>query len=206
MRSPKKLALAPLLVLSLIAALLAPTMIAEAAPQAQADVDGDGVPDQIEIVTDDSGVGPADLTVIRGSNQERVNVQYERSPGGFTDTMLITRDLDGLVGSEIILDAQHITTNEFIEIYSMTGGTLHLAGRFMAFGSDSAYRFGITCRVGAVSRSVVQHSFQYSFSKRRWKRTNKRYVWQGGSLVREGSAKVTKLRGKPKRRETRVNC
>jgi hypothetical protein len=180
--------------------------VASADTTASTDVDGDGVADAIAVNQVIDGSGPSTLSVTRGSTNETVSIEYGMGLGGGFAGLLGIAELDPNPGAEIIIDTQHITTNEFIDIYTMAGGTLHSAGQFLAYGSDQDYKFGITCKSSPSFTGVVQHSFKENLKTKRWRRTNKRFAWKDGYLVRSGGKSVTKLRGKPKKRETRVGC
>jgi hypothetical protein len=177
-----------------------------AALQTRADVDGDGIADTVDLLPPEEGLGPGYLRVTRGSTGEVSEIEYDSSPGGFTASMLIVAELDRVAGAEIVIDAQHITTNEFIEIYTMSGGRLHQAGEFYAYGSDSDHRFGIRCVRSPRFTGVVQYSFSQNARTHRWTRTTQRFKWRAGRLVRDGRATKSKVRGRPKRSQTGVAC
>jgi hypothetical protein len=186
--------------IALATALFAVT-VAGVALAAANDVDGDGRSDTIQII--ESTTGPSTLQVDLATGTRLTTPVGQGLPP--TPDVRLVKNVDGRRGAEIFVDAEHISTNDTIAIFTLRSGQLHLAGQLFAFGGDDGIKFGFTCRVSSHKHLITAHRFLRG-TNGKWKRTDKDYLWRKGTLRRTGRARYKTLSGTPPSRQTGIAC
>jgi|GEM_PF-3628650 len=190
-RSPAALAIAMLVLIALgTTSVLA----------SSADVDGDGSPDTVSIISGGQAT-PSTLEVRLATGTVLTAPAGEGLPPA---QVLRIRNVDGRRGGEIFARTAHISTDDTITVYAYAGRRLVVAGQLLAFGGDFDYRFGFNCvRVGPF-HEIVSHFFSREMGS--WSRADTVYVWRNGLLVRHRVRRAVALSGAPPRREVGVGC
>jgi hypothetical protein len=165
-----------------------------------ADIDGDGRPDAVRLLS--HGVGtPSTLQVTLATGR----VLTAPAGDGFPPARLLRiANVDGRRGAEIFVDTAHISTEDTISIYTYRGGRLTVGGRLFAFGGDFGIKFGFNCTRQGALHAIVSHLFLLTGG--RWTRADTTYVWRSGQLKRTGPKRTAALRGSPPRSQTGVGC
>jgi hypothetical protein len=143
----------------------------------RADVDGDGRADLVLLY---ARGGHFRLDVRRAAGGRL----HARVGGDRNATVEIARDVNSVPGVELFLYQNHVTTAEYMGIYTFDGSALRQAGTVAFGGHDAGIRFGVVCH-RRPPPSVVQLEFQERMPFRGvWDRTVTTYAWDGARLRR----------------------
>ncbi len=174
--------------------------LAAQALAATADIDGDGRPDTVVILSNGPGA-PQTLQVTLATGR----VLTAPAGDGLPPAMIVRiRRVAGRRGAEIFVDTAHISTMDTITIFDYRQRRLEVAGELFAYGGDYDIRFGFDCMRRGAQHLIVQHAF--TLNGTRWSRKDTIYVWRNGLLKRRGPSTTRSISGAPARGQTSVGC
>lgn len=152
------------------------------------------------------------LKVVRGSGAA-LSTQISTTGASFNPAIILVRDVNDHTGAEILVHDAHLSSGEFVGVYTLNGHGPRLAGTF-AYGGDSGQQYGFTCHEGR-NATITQHQFllETGGANALWQQTDAVFTWIGSSLKRtsqhtshlHGSRDVGGL-GFPPTSLTSVNC
>lgn len=166
-------------------------------PGTNADVDGDGHLDSVQII-----ISPRyTLHVVRASG----GVLNARIPNPVMPAVLDARSVNGHPGAEIFVLEYRISSGTEVGVYAFDGRHLVRAGG-LSGGGDSGMRAGFQCSLGRPA-TIVQHEFVLEGPNMygRWQRTDITYAWRGARLHQVGKRTST-WHGLPPANRTRFGC
>ena len=171
--------------------------------RAHADVDGDGRSDTILLKASATG-GSLQVKLATGAP---ISVKTA-SDAPFLPGLVAAGNVNGLPGAELFVDEQHITTDEVIAVYTLSGGRLMRAGALPAYGSDFGIRFGMSCRAAAGRHYVDDDLYQLlgNGSGRHWTLQRTSYEWRGARLRQTASHPAHRISTGPSRSQVGVHC
>ena len=172
--------------------------------RAHADVDGDGRLDLITLRTA-SQPGGALIQVTLASG--RVLSVRTGTMAAALPALVTVGNVDGRPGDELFVDAEHISTNDSISVYTYAGGQLRLAGGAPVSAHPGLFA-GITCTARGSQQVLSAHQFalQPLTGPRYWTRQDTEYVWQGSALRRQAPGAVARIAGTPPPGLVGVHC
>ena len=159
--------------------------------RAHADLDGDGRADLITLGRASAGHGVITATLATG---RRISVT--------TSTVAVTLpglatvgNVDGRPGDELFVDSEHISTNEFIGVYTYWKGQLRLARTLPGYSAHPGLWAGMTCSARGSRHFITVH--QFVEQRRNWTRQDTEYVWRGPSLALSATHPSQRISGLP---------
>ena len=157
--------------------------------RAHADANGDGRPDLVTLRKTHRGHGLIAVTLASG---RRVSVKTSTSAGALP-ALVAVGNVDGRPGDELFVDVEHISTNEFIGVYTYWQGRLRLAGTLPGYSAHPGLWAGMTCGTRGATHFITVHQFVLGpvSQPRYWTRQDTEYVWHGAQAVRESSSTAT---------------
>lgn len=164
--------------------------------RAHADVDGDGRPDLITLRKASQHQGG--LIRVALASGRRISVKTSMF-AVFLPALVAVGDVDGRGGDELFVDVEHISTNEFIGIYTYWKGQLRLAATMPGYSAHPGLWAGMTCSARGVRHFVTVHQFVLTPSSQPhyWTQQDPEYVWQGPALKLYTTGPTRRLTGLP---------
>ena len=149
--------------------------------RAHADVDGDGRPDLITLRRSSRHRGGSIEVVLASGRRTSVRTS---TFAAFLPALVAVGNVDGRGGDELFVDVEHISTNEFIGIYTSWKGQLRLAATLPGYSAHPGLWAGMTCSMQGVRHFVTVHHFVLTppSQPHYWTQQNTEYVWQGPAL------------------------
>lgn len=129
--------------------------------------------------------GPYTLKVIPS---EGGVLQATLTAGVPPDAVVAAGHVNDAPGVDLFIQVARSSSGSGVAIYSDQGGRLVHSGVTLAYGGDSASRFGFSCLRRPVP-AIVQRSYELMGPgiKGRWRETIDTYRWDGPALHRAGS-------------------
>jgi len=149
--------------------------------RAHADVNGDGRADLITLHKTHNGHGLIELTLASG---RRASVKTSTFAAALP-ALVAVGNVDGRPGDELFVDVEHISTDEFIGVYTYWKGRLRLARTLPGYSAHPGLWAGMTCSARGSRHFVTVHQFVLGpvSPPRYWTRQDTEYVWQGPALT-----------------------
>jgi hypothetical protein len=163
--------------------------------RAHADVNGDGRADLITLQKTHKGHGLIEVTLASG---RRISVKTSTVAAALP-ALVAVGNVDGRRGDELFVDVEHISTNEFIGVYTYWKGRLRFARTLPGYSAHPGLWAGMTCSARGSKHFVTVHQFVLgpASQPRYWMRQDTGFVWQGPALKLYASHAVKRLAGLP---------
>jgi len=162
--------------------------------RAHADLDGSGHLDLITLRRISPAHGQITATLASG----QVSITTDSSAVALP-ALVATGNVDGYPGDELFVDVEHISTNEFIGIYTYRDGALHHAATLAGYSAHPGLWAGMTCAAPGRAHTVVVHQFveQGTGARAYWTRQDTVYTWSGPSLRQTSTGARRRIAGLP---------
>ena len=172
--------------------------------RAHADVNGDGRPDLIALRKTHKGHGRIEVTLATG---RRISVKTSTFAAALP-ALVAVGNVDGRPGEELFVDVEHISTDEFIAVYTYWHGQLRHAGTLPGYSAHPGLWAGMTCSARGGKHFIIVHQFVLGpvSHPRYWTRQDTDYVWQGPALKLTASRPATRLSGLPSPALVGLHC
>lgn len=180
------------------AVILAVSLALAPAPCWSADINGDGVADQVDVNQD---AGEATLRVVISGGAD-LTLPLDVPALGPYPRLLGSANVNGQPGDEVFVDLAHISTYDTVSVISLRGDTLATVFQGWAFGSDVDTRFGISCVPSR--RRIVTRTFA-RISASRWRRTTVVRTFRRDGSLERGKTHRARVRAAP-RDQVGVHC
>ena len=145
--------------------------------RAHADVDGDGRPDLIALRKSSRNRG---LIQVAFASGRHVWVTTSTSAAALP-ALVTVGNVDGRPGDELFVDVEHISTNEFIGVYTYWHRQLRLAKTLDGYSAHPGLWAGMTCGARDAKHFITVHQFVQQTGSS-WTREDTDYVWRGPAL------------------------
>ncbi len=169
--------------------------------RAHADVDGDGKPDLITLHRISPGHGLINARLASGPllsiNTSSIAVSLP--------ALSAVGNVDGRPGEELFVDVEHISTNEFIGVYTYWKGQLRHAVTLSGYSAHPGLWAGMTCSAHASRHFISVHQFVRQ-PGRYWTRQDTAYVWNGPSLKLYAKHPARRIPGLPSPSLVGLHC
>jgi len=109
--------------------------------RARVDVNGDGRPDLVILRKRSRGQGVISLTLMSGRRSSIETSSFAK----MLPALVAVGNVDGRAGDELFVDVEHLSTNEFIGIYTYWKGQLRLAKTLPGYSAHPGVWAGMTC-------------------------------------------------------------
>ena len=162
--------------------------------RAYADLNGSGHLDLITLRRISSAHGQITATLASG---RRVSITTD-STAVALPALVATGNVDGYPGDELFVNVEHISTNEFIGVYTYRDGALHHAATLAGYSAHPGLWAGMTCAAGG-AHTIVVHQFveQGTGARAYWTRQDTVYTWSGPSLRQTSTGATRRITGLP---------
>lgn len=164
--------------------------------RAHADIDGDRQPDLVVLrKASQHRRGSLEVTLASG---RRLTVTTSTFASALP-ALVAVGNVNGRAGDELFVDVEHISTNEFIAVYTYSSGRLRLARTLPGYSAHPGLWAGMTCSASGPEHLITVHQFALvpSSQPRYWTRQDTDYVWQGSALKLRAVHPARRVHGLP---------
>jgi hypothetical protein len=156
-----------------------------------ADLDGDGRADVVSAHKTNGQHGSITATLATG---RAVSIQTATFSVALP-AIVAVGNVDGRAGDELFVDVEHISTNEFIGIYTYWHGQFRLAKTLAGYSAHPGLWAGMTCSARGSKHLITVH--QFVEQARGWTRQDTVYAWSGPTLVVSATEPARAITGTP---------
>jgi hypothetical protein len=127
--------------------------------------------------------GTQGLIEVTLASGRRVSIKTSTFAAALPALVAVGND-DGRPGDELFVDVEHISTSEFIGVYTYCNGQLRLAKTLPGYSAHPGLWAGMTCTAQGSKHFITVHQFVLGPvpQPRYWTRQDTDYVWQGPAL------------------------